>query len=215
VRKAKSAGITVLALTDHDTTVGWAGASEAATQVGLTLVRGIELSVEDVGQGLHLLVYEPDLEDSRLVNLPVRSVEVRDEPIPALVGKIAVVVPALRLEDVLANAGDAVPGRPHVADVLVRCGASQDRAAAFAEYLIPGRPTYLETWSPPIEDAIRVVTHAGGVPVIAHPWDATLTLASTVFGSWRQQACWGSRSTIKSTTLKPAEPCASSPRTLG
>ncbi|HEX8508236.1 MAG TPA: PHP domain-containing protein [Propionibacteriaceae bacterium] len=170
VAKAQHVGITVLALTDHDTVDGWAEADEAASQAGITLVHGIELSVEDGGQGHHLLAYEPDPDDAALQGMLVRSIEARDARVPALVEKIAVEVPGLHLEDVLAIAGSAVAGRPHVAEALVRCGAAADRAAAFAAYLVPGRPTYIETWSPPIEDAIRVVAGAGGVSVVAHSW---------------------------------------------
>ena len=87
-----------------------------------------------------------------------------------MVEKIAILVPTLQLEDVLEIAGTAVLGRPHLADALVRVGAAVDRRAAFAQYLSPGCPTYLETWSPPLEDAIAIVRAAGGVAVLAHPW---------------------------------------------
>ncbi len=86
-----------------------------------------------------------------------------------MVAKIAPDVPALRLDDVLAIAGNVIPGRPHLAEALVNCGAAQDRTAAFARWLVPGCPTHLETGSPPIEDEIRIV-RAGGAAVIAHPW---------------------------------------------
>ncbi len=170
VRKAKAAGLTVLGLTDHDTTEGWKEAGVTAAEVGVDLVRGLELSVEDEGRGHHLLAYEPDPQHPGLVDLLVRSIEARDARIPAMVDRIALEVPNLRLADVLEIAGDSVPGRPHLADALVRCGAAASRAAAFATYLLPGCATYLETWSPWIEDAIRVVTEAGGAAVVAHPW---------------------------------------------
>ena len=109
VHKAKNAGLTVLGLTDHDTTEGWAEASAAAREVGLTLVRGIELSVVNEGQGQHLLGYEPDADNLELRDLLVRSVEARDLRIPLMVEQIAWYVPALRLEDVLAIAGDSSP----------------------------------------------------------------------------------------------------------
>lgn len=170
VRRAKAAGLTVVALTDHDTTDGWGEATEAAQDCGIELVRGLEVSVEDGGRGQHLLAYEPDPDDPALRNLLARSVEARHERIQLMVERIAVEVPALWLEDVLALAGDSVPGRPHLADALVRCGAAPDRQAAFQAYLVPGRPTYLETWSPSLEDTISTVRRAGGVSVIAHPW---------------------------------------------
>jgi predicted metal-dependent phosphoesterase TrpH len=170
VRKAKRAGLSVVALTDHDTTAGWTEAAAAAHQAGIELVRGLEISVEDGGQGHHLLAYEPDPEDPALQEMLRCSISERDRRIPAMVELISATVKGLRMEDVQAIADGAVLGRPHLAEALVRCGAAPDRAAAFATYLVPGVPTYLETWSPRIEDAIRIVTAAGGVPVIAHPW---------------------------------------------
>jgi predicted metal-dependent phosphoesterase TrpH len=170
VHKAKAAGLTVLGLTDHDTTSGWAEASAVSSYLDITLVHGIELSVENDGQGHHLLVYEPDPQNAELREMLVRSVEQRDLRIPLLVEQIARVVPALQLDDVLAIAGTSIAGRPHVAEALIRCGASPNRPAAFAAYLVPGCPTYVETWSPPIQDAIRIANAAGGVAVIAHPW---------------------------------------------
>lgn len=181
VQKAKEVGLGVVALTDHDTTAGWAEATVAAA-IGIELVCGLELSVEDGGQGHHLLAYEPDADDYALQAMLARSIEARDERIPAMVDRIASEVPALRLADVLAIAGGAVAGRPHLAEALVRCGASPDRASAFAEFLVPGRPTYLETWSPPIEDAIGVITAAGGAAVIAHPWGRNTFVSPDWFG---------------------------------
>jgi len=128
---AKAAGLTVVALTDHDTTVGWAEATAAATAHGIELVRGLEFSVEDAGQGLHLLAYEPNSDDRDLRNMLARSIEARDSRIPLMVEKIAVVVPDLRLEDVLEIAGTAVLGRPHLAQALVRIGAAADLPSAF------------------------------------------------------------------------------------
>jgi predicted metal-dependent phosphoesterase TrpH len=170
VGKAKAVGLTVVALTDHDTTEGWAEAAGAAAEHGIELVRGLEISVEDGGQGLHLLGYEPDPDHQGLRQMLARSIEARDQRIPLMVDKIVAQVPALRLEDVLAIAGTAVVGRPPLAHALVRCGAAPDRRSAFAAYLLPGCPTYLETWSPPLDEAIGIVQAAGGAAVLAHAW---------------------------------------------
>ena len=167
---AEAAGLTVVALTDHDTTIGWVEASVAAAEHGIELVRGLEVSVEDAGTGYHLLAYEPDPDDHDLRKMLARSIEARDERIPLMVERITVQVPALRLEDVREIAEGAVLGRPHLADALVRIGAAADRRSAFTQYLLPGCPTYLETWSPPLTEAIGVIRAAGGATVIAHPW---------------------------------------------
>lgn len=105
-------------------------------------MRGPELSVEDAGQGRHLLAYEPDPDDKSLRDVLARSIEARDQRIPLMVEKIAERVPALRPKDVLEIAGGAVLGRPQLADALVRRGAATNRRAAFVEYLLPGCPSW-------------------------------------------------------------------------
>src|SRR5688500_8670528 len=90
VRKAKEAGLAVVASTDHDTTGGWAEAATEAAAVGIELVRGLEISVEDGGQGHHLLAYEPDPDNAALREMLIRSIEARDQRIPLMVGRISV-----------------------------------------------------------------------------------------------------------------------------
>ena len=69
------------------------------------------------------------------------------------------------------EAGESVAaGRPHVADALVRLGVVGDRTEAFATLLSPGQPGYVNRYAPALEEMVRIVVAAGGVPVIAHPW---------------------------------------------
>jgi len=141
-----------------------------ADEVGLHLIRGIELTTKNEGQSQHLLAYEPDPAHPALVELLRRALVARQTRIPLMVERIAAHVPGLRLEDVIRIAGGATPGRPHIADALLACGAFTDRSKAFETYLLPGRETYVSRWAPSIEDAIATVAAAGGVTVIAHPW---------------------------------------------
>jgi hypothetical protein len=61
-------------------------------------------------------------------------------------------------------------GRPHVADALVRRGVVADRDEAFRTLLAPGGPGYVERRAADLESMVRIITEAGGVSVIAHPW---------------------------------------------
>jgi predicted metal-dependent phosphoesterase TrpH len=170
VLKAKAEGITTLAITDHDTTSGWALASATAKDVGLDLVHGIELSVKNEGKSQHLLAYEPDPDHPALVELLRRALVVREARIPEMVRRIADTGVPITIHAVEQIAGAGVPGRPHIADALVELKVVTNRAEAFKEYLLPGCATYVARWSPPIEDALATITAAGGVPVIAHAW---------------------------------------------
>lgn len=170
VLKAKARGITTLAVTDHDTTSHWALASATAKDVGLDLVRGIELSVRNEGRSQHLLAYEPDPDHPALVELLRRAVVERDARIVEMVRRITEAGVPLKLEAVRRFAGRGVAGRPHIADALMELGEVETRGEAFKRYLNRGCDAYVPRWAPPVEDALATVVAAGGVPVVAHAW---------------------------------------------
>jgi 3',5'-nucleoside bisphosphate phosphatase len=172
VRAAAAAGLDVVALTDHDITAGWAEAATAAEEVGIGLVRGIEISTKHRGRGVHLLAYLPDERDPVLVAELARIVAGRDQRGPAMLARLRALGVAGATEAALAEitGATAAPGRPHVADLLVRLGVVADRDEAFATYLDNGRPAYVDRYAADLTRMIGIVTAAGGVPVIAHPW---------------------------------------------
>ncbi len=167
VRLAAAAGLDVVALTDHDTTAGWAEAEAAAAEVGVTLVRGIEVSTRYHGAGVHLLAYEPDPGHAGLRAELARIVAGREDRAPGMIAALN----AAGVEITLADVGThGVPGRPHVADALVRKGVVRDRDQAFAEWLDEGRPGYVDRYAADLVATLALVRDAGGVSVIAHPW---------------------------------------------
>lgn len=171
VREAKAAGLDVVALTDHDATSGWAEAAVAADEVGITVVPGLEISTKFRHRGVHLLAYLPDPTHPPLVEALDRILVGRTERTPAIVDALRRHGIEITEDDVRREAGGSVAaGRPHVADALVRLGVSADRTEAFADLLNPGRPGYANRYAAPLEEMIPIVTAAGGVAVIAHPW---------------------------------------------
>ena len=169
MRAAAAAGLTVVALTDHDTTDGWDEAAQAARDLGLLLVPGTEISCLAGGISVHLLSYlhdptEPQLREVLRVTRADRVGRAR-----AIVQRLAAVVD-LRWEDVagLVAPGTTV-GRPHIADALVARGVVATRDEAFAALLHRDSPYYVPHAAPQVEDAVRLVRRAGGVPVLAHP----------------------------------------------
>ncbi|MGN0062857.1 MAG: PHP domain-containing protein [Nocardioides sp.] len=168
---ARAAGLDVVALTDHDTTAGWDEAARAAVEVGIELVRGIEVSTTWRGRSVHLLAYLPDPHDADLVATLAAVVERRRERVPAIVAKLAALGIGVDEAAVAAVAGHAAAaGRPHVADALVAAGVVRDRNEAFDRFLSPGRPAYVHRESAPLLGALAAVRGAGGVAVVAHPW---------------------------------------------
>jgi predicted metal-dependent phosphoesterase TrpH len=173
VREAAEAGLDVVALTDHDTTRGWPDAVDAAQEVGVALVRGIEVSCStDQGISVHLLGYLQDPEDAALVRETEAARSSREERARRLVERVSKDYP-LAWEDVLAQLGpDATVGRPHIADALVARGHVTDRAAAFASLLASRSPYYVPYEAPDAIAMISAIRAAGGVPVLAHPFAA-------------------------------------------
>jgi predicted metal-dependent phosphoesterase TrpH len=168
VRAAADAGLDVVALTDHDTTDGWAPAAQALPP-GLRLVRGAELSCTAQGISLHLLAYLFDPEDAAL---STALAEVRDSRVSRaqrMVEKLQRDGHAVTWEQVQAHAEGTV-GRPHIARALVASGLVDSVSEAFTADWIGPRGRY---WAAKHEldavDAVRLVAGAGGVTVFAHP----------------------------------------------
>ena len=171
VRAAAAAGLDVVALTDHDTAAGWDEAAAAAQEVGVTLVRGMEISCVHAGEGLHLLAYLPDATHPPLVEALAEVLRGREDRVPRICAALRALGIPIDEDDVRASAQDASAiGRPHIADRLVTMGVVASRDEAFDRLLSPGRPGYVRRYAAPVEDMLPLVTAAGGVPVVAHPW---------------------------------------------
>ena len=171
VRHAAEVEVDVLAITDHDTTEGWADAGEAARQEGLVLVRGLEISCELEGSAAHLLAYLPDPTYEPLAAELVRILDGRNARLPATLAKLRRLGIDIDEDDVRRVAGDAAAlGRPHVADALVEKGVVANRGEAFDAYLGSQGPAYVRRYAAPLEAMVRTVSGAGGVSVLAHPW---------------------------------------------
>jgi len=170
VRAARDAGLDVVALTDHDTTGGWAAAA-AALPAGLTLVPGAELSCGHAGISLHLLAYLFDPGHEGLAEQLARTREDRLPRAREMVRRLAADGYSLTwaaIEAQVARDGTTI-GRPHIADALVAAGAVPDRDTAFAGVLNARSPYFVPHYAVDPHEAMRLVTAAGGVVVFAHP----------------------------------------------
>lgn len=169
---ARDAGLSVVALTDHDTTAGW-GPAAAALPAGVTLVRGAEISCRwesraGAGVGVHLLAYlfdptEPTLAAIRQWLRTARAGRARQ-----IVDRLAAAGFGLDWEQVLTIAARAPVGRPHIARALVEIGVVPDVPTAFASLLRSDSPYYVPKADAPVAETIAAVRRAGGAPVIAH-----------------------------------------------
>jgi predicted metal-dependent phosphoesterase TrpH len=171
VANAALAGLDVVALTDHDATTGWAEARVAADEHGLVLVPGIEISTTFEGESVHLLGYAFDPDHAPLVAELDRVLGGRDDRLPRILAKLAEHGIDITEEDVALQSGAAAAsGRPHIADAMVAKGYIGHRDEAFQGWLNSRGRAYVERYSAPLLEAVRLVKEAGGRTVVAHPW---------------------------------------------
>ena len=169
VRSAVAAGLSTVALTDHDSTAGWHEAFTAAAGTGLTVIPGMELSTNYGPASVHMLAYLFDPADPDIISETARIRDGRLHRAESIVNRIAADY-ELTWDDVLAQSIDGgTIGRPHIADALVARGHVANRSAAF-ESILHWRSGYYEKYYAPSPlRGVEMVVAAGGVPVLAHP----------------------------------------------
>jgi hypothetical protein len=165
------AGLDVMAITDHDTTGGWAAAAEARPE-GLTLVRGAELSCRWHGAEpaipLHMLAYLFDPAEPRLAADLTRVREERERRAEQIVGLLRADGVDISWPEVHGYAAGGSVGRPHIAQALIRAGLVETTNEAFASRWLGAR-YFVPKADLDVFEAVRAVRAAGGVPVFAHP----------------------------------------------
>lgn len=171
VRRAKLAGLTAIAITDHDTVAGVEEAVEAGEQAGIMVVPGAEISTVTAGSDIHVLAYYTDNSDSQWLERLAWIGSARERRNEAIVHKLQELGIEISMADVLeaAPGKEGSIGRPHIAGALIRKGIVSDMNEAFAKYLGAGAKAYVQVQSITTADALRWIREAGGVSVIAHP----------------------------------------------
>jgi predicted metal-dependent phosphoesterase TrpH len=168
VAAAHAAGISALALTDHDSVAGIPLATVTGLALGVRVVPGVELSAHDGDSEIHILalhVTRHGLLESRLEffreGRQRRSVEI--------VERLRGLGLDVTVEMVMDEAGDAAVGRPHIARAMIRAGSARDFRDAFDRYLGAGRPAFVAKQRLEVGDAIAIAHEAGALAIWAHP----------------------------------------------
>ena len=172
VRLAKEAGLSAIAITDHDTVSGYAEAAEAGKKYGVEVVPGIEISTK-YGRAVHILGYYIDPDSDKLAPVLEWVVHDRDERNRKMAELMAADGLPVSYEEMHRRFG-AVIGRPHFAEVLVELGLAKDIRDAFDRYVEKGQKYYLPRNFLSIERSIEIIRDAGGVPVLAHSFQYKL-----------------------------------------
>ncbi|HET9424411.1 MAG TPA: PHP domain-containing protein [Gemmatimonadaceae bacterium] len=168
VAEALKAGLSAIALTDHDTTAGLAEAMAEGARLGIRVVPGVELSaVEEDHEthilGLHLGSTAPI--DAKLAELR----EMRRTRAAKIVELLNTNGVRITFDSVLEQAAGAAIGRPHVARALIAEGWAVDSRDAFDRYLAAGRPGFVPKDQLTMHEAISIIHSAGGLAIVAHP----------------------------------------------
>jgi predicted metal-dependent phosphoesterase TrpH len=186
INKALSAGITTIALTDHDSISGWQEAT-TALRPGICLVPGAEVSCQTLdGISVHILGLLFDSSNTELIDTLEKTRENRFGRMEKIIAKINEAGIEISMSEVLEQLSDgATLGRPHLADALIKKGVVASREEAFTQMLHNHSKYYVSHYSPTPEAVIKLIKDAGGVSVIAHPMASHRgrTISLDTFGS--------------------------------
>jgi predicted metal-dependent phosphoesterase TrpH len=169
VRLALERGLDGIAVTDHDTTAGYAEAEAATADTDLAWVPGIEFSAEYDGASLHVLAYWADATNAPLVAELQKLTDTRFRRGELMVENLQALGYAISFDRVREIAGDALIARPHIAQAMVEAGIVATEKEAFDRFISDGGVAYVPKHALAPMDALRLIREAGGVCVLAHP----------------------------------------------
>jgi predicted metal-dependent phosphoesterase TrpH len=167
--KAKENGITVLAVTDHDTIEGANIAKDIAGDYDIDVIIGCEFSTEYEGNEIHVLGYGLDAGDSQLDEFLKISKVNRKIRAGLICEKLQNLGFDISLSEVEMKAEGASIGRPHIASVMLEKGYVEKIQDAFDKYIGDGRPAYQKKILSPNKDVFEIIKKSGGISSLAHP----------------------------------------------
>jgi 3',5'-nucleoside bisphosphate phosphatase len=169
IELAAEAGLSAIAITDHDNVMAFPRAQEAAAARGVELLTGIEMSASYEGAEVHVLGLLLDVENPALQRHIETQMARRVERTREMVRRLQQAGVEITAEEVFEVAGEGTVARPHVARVLQKHGYVANSAEAFQRYIGPKNPGFVPGSPLAPAKVIRVIREAGGVPVVAHP----------------------------------------------
>jgi len=170
VEEACHAGLSVIAITDHDTMAGVREAQDAAKQWGIEVIAGIELSTEVAGKDIHILGYFLDLENSLLGAKLSDFRATRTQRIAGMIENLKKEgINNITLEEIQANSKTDALGRPHLASALIQKGWAGSLGEVFNRFIGDQCAAYVPKYKQTPFEAIELIRQAGGVAVLAHP----------------------------------------------
>jgi predicted metal-dependent phosphoesterase TrpH len=170
VKKAKDAGLSYIAVTDHDNVDAVEEAIHCGKELGIEVIPGAEISADYNGREVHILAYFFDYKNAELLDCLVKFRLERKKRADAIVQKLNELNIPLKIEDVMSNVkGNGSIGRPHIAAALVDHNYIDTYHNAFNKLLGEGKDAYVKKPNIEAHEAIKLITRSGGLSFVAHP----------------------------------------------
>ena len=170
IHKAKAAGLTHLAITDHDNVDAIEEALQIGKESGVEIIPGVEISADHNGREVHILGYFFDYKNNELLDYLKNFRSERIKRAVKIVNKLNEMGIPLKIEDVLAKAkGEGSVGRPHIAQTMQDFKFTDNYYEAFNKYIGDGKQAYFKKPNIASKDAIKLIAKCGGLSFIAHP----------------------------------------------
>lgn len=170
MNKARAAGLSIISITDHDTTAGVDAARGAARDAGIELIPGIEVTAVEGGCDTHVLGYFIDAASVPLQAFLERQRADRLRRVADMRDRLAALGCPIDVSDILEDAkrGRSV-GRPQIASALLAAGHVRTRDEAFDRFLNASGPAYVARMGAPAAAIVKLIHDAGGIASLAHP----------------------------------------------
>lgn len=169
VKKCKQKGLSVIAITDHDSVAAFPDAIEYGKEFGVEVIAGVELSAMVEDKDVHILGYFLDYTNTRLLEYLEFFRAERVKRAERIVAKLNSINVPLTIESVMQKAGTGSVGRPHIASALMDKGHTQSYQEAFEKFIGNGGPAYEKKFNLSPEEAIKLISSSGGLSFLAHP----------------------------------------------
>jgi 3',5'-nucleoside bisphosphate phosphatase len=169
LRKIKEKGLSTVSITDHDTIRGYLEAKKTASELGLELIPGVEITTAWNKREVHLLAYNFQDDDEEFLLLLNRHKRARRQRMHSIVDELKKKGVDIDYDEVRAVSKNGNIGRPHAATVLIKKGYVASVPEAFIRYLSADKIEHIKTNYAGIEEVVEAVKNAGGILSLAHP----------------------------------------------
>ena len=167
IRLAKRAGLSAVAITDHDTVDGVDEAIKTANEIDIDFVPGVEISVGET-DNIHILGLFINHKNDEMLKIMQKLEKNRLERNKKMIELLQKQGFDITYENVAKETGANIVGRMHIAKYIQKMGMVNDYRTVFRQYIVEGQSAYVAREKLAEEDGINAILNSGGVPVLAH-----------------------------------------------